>query len=48
MSRLLAALALASVTMLAGACGDNAGSGDSNPPNQQTQAPGPEPEPDEE
>ena len=44
MKRTLAALLLASVTLLAGACGDNKPtSGDSNPDNQQTQLPGPAP-----
>ncbi|HWH30006.1 MAG TPA: hypothetical protein VNU26_13810 [Mycobacteriales bacterium] len=41
MKRPLAALLLAGVTALTGACGDDPpdGSGDSNPPNQQTQEP---------
>ncbi|HVM26765.1 MAG TPA: hypothetical protein VM433_03730 [Mycobacteriales bacterium] len=42
MKRTLAAVLLASVTMLTGACGDGDSptSGDSNPDNQQTQQPG--------
>jgi hypothetical protein len=43
MKRSLAALLLAAVTLLTGACGDDSpASGDSNPDNQQTQAPGQE------
>jgi hypothetical protein len=43
MTRALPALALASAVLLLPACADEGGSGDANPPNQQTEMPGPAP-----
>ncbi len=43
MKRALTVLALLSAAVLTGACSETEPSGDSNPPNQQTQMPGPAP-----
>jgi uncharacterized protein YdeI (BOF family) len=43
MKRALAVLAMTSAALLTAACADEGGSGDANPPNQQTQMPGPAP-----